>query len=79
MVGTEHATHEEVAPPERLGRFVHGESDTTGALLGIEKITTGLQWRPATEPVSIIGPVDDAALAACAEAGAVVAASTLGF
>ena len=28
-----------------FGVLVHGESDTTGALLGIEKITTGLQWR----------------------------------
>lgn len=57
--------------------LVHGESDTTGALLGIEKITTGLGWRAVTAPVSIIGPVDDAALSACAEAGAIAAASVL--
>ena len=61
------------------GALVHGESDTTGALMGIEKITTGLDWRLATPPVSLIGPVDESGLAACREAGAVVAAVTLGF
>ena len=61
------------------GVLVHGESDTTGALLAIEKITTGLEWRRATAPVSVIGSVDDEALAACTEAGAVVAATVLGF
>lgn len=60
-----------------FGVLVHGESDTTGALLGIEKITTGLQWRTVSEPVAAIGPVGGAELAACAELGAVVAASTL--
>ena len=60
-----------------FGVLVHGESDTTGALLGIEKITTGLQWRTVAEPVAVIGPVGGAELDACAELGAVVAASTL--
>lgn len=62
-----------------FGVLVHGESDTSGALLGIEKITTGLQWRQAAEPVSCIGAVDQAALEASAELGAVVAATVLGF
>ncbi|MEM9467929.1 MAG: flavodoxin [Actinomycetota bacterium] len=61
------------------GLLVHGESDTTGAVLGIEKITTGLDWRLATAPVSVLGPVDADGLAACREAGAVVAATVLGF
>lgn len=61
------------------GVMVHGESDTTGALLGIEKIVTGLGWRSVAEPVAVIGPVADRALAACRELGAVVAASTLGY
>lgn len=59
--------------------LVHGESDTTGAILGIEKITTGLDWRLATPAVSVIGTVDAAGLDACSEAAAVVAATTLGF
>ena len=59
--------------------IVHGESDTTGAVLGVERITTGLGWRLCTAPVSEIGLVDADGLAACSEAGAVVAATTLGF
>ena len=62
-----------------FGVLVHGESDTTGALLGIEKITTGLQWRRVADPVALVGTVDDVELAACRELGAVVAASTLEF
>lgn len=62
-----------------FGALVHGESDTTGALLGIEKITTGLRWRQVIDPVSVIGPIDDAGREACVEAGAVLAASVLGF
>ena len=60
------------------GVLVHGESDTDGALLGIQKIVTGLAWRAVAEPVSVIGSVkkrpDD-----CRELGAVVAATTLGY
>lgn len=62
-----------------FGLLVHGESDTTGAVLGVTKITTGLEWRAAAEPVSVIGPVDALALEACTELGAVVAATVLGF
>ena len=62
-----------------FGVMVHGESDTTGALLGIEKITTGLEWRAAAEPVSVIGPPSAEHLAGCEELGAVVAATTIGF
>jgi len=62
-----------------FGVMVHGESDTTGAILAIEKITTGLGWRLAAPPMSIIGPVDQPSLEACAELGAIVAATTLGY
>lgn len=62
-----------------FGAMVHGESDTTGAVLAIEKITTGLEWRRAAAPLSVIGPVDQPTLEACAELGAVVAATTLGY
>lgn len=61
------------------GIIAHGESDTTGCVRAIEAITTGLEWRLATPPVSIIGPVDEHGLAACHEAAAVVAATILGF
>jgi len=60
------------------GVLVHSESDTAGALLGIQKIVTGLGWRKVVEPVSVIGTVrgrpDD-----CRELGAVAAATTLGY
>ncbi|NDH97159.1 MAG: flavodoxin family protein, partial [Actinobacteria bacterium] len=32
------------------GVLVHGESDTDGALIGIQKIVTGLAWRAVAEP-----------------------------
>ena len=41
------------------GLYLHGQSDTDGARLAIEKITTGLDWRLAQDPVSSIGPLDD--------------------
>ena len=60
-----------------FGVVIHGESDTAGALVGIEKVTTGLQWRLVAAPVESIGVVGDLEIAACVELGAVVAASTL--
>jgi hypothetical protein len=37
------------------GVYVHGQNDTTGALTSIEKATTGLKWRLAAAPVTIVG------------------------
>jgi multimeric flavodoxin WrbA len=56
------------------GVYVHGNNDTTGALRGIEVVTTGLQWRLAQAPVSVIGEPSRADLDACWELGAAVAA-----
>jgi len=57
-----------------FGLWVHGESDTTGAIAGIERITTGLRWRPAQAPLSLIGPPSADDLEAAWELGAAVAA-----
>lgn len=57
-----------------FGVYVHGNNDTTGALRAIEIVTTGLQWRAAQLPVSVIGEPSTADLAACWELGAAVAA-----
>ena len=38
-----------------FGVYVHGNNDTTGAIRAVEVITTGLQWRLAQPPVSVIG------------------------
>jgi multimeric flavodoxin WrbA len=57
--------------------YVHGNSDTTGAVRGVEAIATGLKWRRAQEPVSVIGAPTSADLEACRELGASVAAGLL--
>ena len=56
------------------GLYLHSNDDTAGALRGIEKITTGLQWRRAQEPVIVLGGPDQDRLAACWELGAAMAA-----
>ena len=56
------------------GAYVDGNEDTTGALLAIEKVATGLRWRQASEPVTIMGQPAQADLDACRELGAVLAA-----
>jgi multimeric flavodoxin WrbA len=56
------------------GVYVHGNNDTTGALRAVEMVTTGLQWRLAQAPVSIVGEPSRADLEACWELGAAVAA-----
>jgi multimeric flavodoxin WrbA len=56
------------------GVYVHGNEDTTGALRAIEKVVTGLGWRLASEPVSVMGQPTKADLDACRELGAVLAA-----
>jgi hypothetical protein len=57
-----------------FGLWVHGESDTAGAIAGVEKIITGLRWRAAQAPLSLIGPPSDDDMAAAWELGASVAA-----
>jgi multimeric flavodoxin WrbA len=56
------------------GVYVHGNEDTNGALLAIEKIVTGLKWRRTAEPVAVMGQPRGADLHACRELGAVLAA-----
>jgi hypothetical protein len=54
--------------------YVHGASDTGGAVRAVEAIATGLAWRRARPPVSVIGPPGQSDLDACWELGATVAA-----
>lgn len=56
------------------GLYVHGNNDTTGAVRSVEKVTTGLGWKAAQAPVTIIGEVSAADRDACWELGAAVAA-----
>ncbi|MDN0197895.1 NAD(P)H-dependent oxidoreductase [Streptomyces sp. S.PNR 29] len=60
-----------------FGVYVHGGNDVTGALRGIEAITTGLGWRRTAEPVIVTGEPGKADLEACWELGATVAAGLM--
>ena len=57
--------------------YVHGGSDTAGAVRGVETIATGLKWKRVREPLSIVGEMDGAAREACWELGASTAASLM--
>lgn len=56
------------------GLYVHGNSDTTGAVRGIETVTTGLGWEKVAANVSVTGEPTKEDLEACWELGAAVAA-----
>jgi multimeric flavodoxin WrbA len=60
------------------GLYVHGASDTSGAVRAVESITTGLGWEAVRPPVTVIGPPAKADLEACWELGAVLAAKVAG-
>ncbi|WP_369149764.1 flavodoxin family protein [Streptomyces sp. R17] len=57
-----------------FGYYVHGGNDVTGAVRGIESVTTGLGWRAAAEAVTVTGEPDKAALERCWELGATLVA-----
>lgn len=59
------------------GLYVHGGSDTTGAVRSVEGAATGMGWRRLRPPVEVAGPVTKDALAACTELGAVLAAELM--
>src|SRR5205085_6536131 len=56
------------------GLYVHGNNDTAGAVHAVEVITTGLSWRPAQQPVSIVGEPTGKDIDACWELGAALGA-----
>jgi multimeric flavodoxin WrbA len=60
------------------GLYVHGGSDTAGAVRAVRSIATGLSWREVSQPVTTSGPVAADAERACYELGATVAANLLG-
>ena len=57
------------------GLYVHGASDTAGAVRAVKSIVTGLGWVEVVNPVVVIGPVDSGVERQCYELGATVAAS----
>jgi multimeric flavodoxin WrbA len=54
--------------------YVHGNSDTTGAVRAVEALATGLRWRRVQAPLTVLGTPTRADLDACWEVGAAVAA-----
>src|SRR4051794_22986086 len=56
------------------GLWVHGNNDTDGAVRAVEVITTGLGWKRAQPPLTVVGPPNAADLEACWELGAAIAA-----
>jgi multimeric flavodoxin WrbA len=57
------------------GLYVHGASDTTGAVRAVKAIATGLGWREVVSPVVATGPVGRDVNRQCSELGATVAAN----
>ena len=68
----------EEAKGSPYGLWVHGNSDTTGAVRAVESITTGMGWEQVTDVVEVIGDLDDEAREACWNLGATVAAHVAG-
>ncbi|HVL82866.1 MAG TPA: flavodoxin [Pseudonocardia sp.] len=57
------------------GAYVHGNLGLEGAVRAVSAITDGLGWTRAAATVEVTGAPDRAALAACWELGATVAAT----
>jgi hypothetical protein len=57
-----------------FGLYVHGASDTAGAVRAVESIATGLQWRRVRPAVTITGTPGKQELQDCWELGALLAA-----
>lgn len=60
-----------------FGFYVHGGNDVTGAMRGIDSITTGLGWRRAAEPVTVTGEPTKEDTEACRQLGATLAAGLM--
>jgi multimeric flavodoxin WrbA len=60
------------------GLYVHGASDTGGAVRAVESITSGLQWHAVRPAVTVVGTPAKDDLESCWELGALVAAEVAG-
>ncbi len=57
--------------------YVHGDSDTSGAVRAVESVTKGIGWERHRPPVTVTGRPDAGAREACWELGAVTALAAL--
>jgi multimeric flavodoxin WrbA len=60
-----------------FGLYVHGNSDTTGAVRAVAAIASGMGWAEVSKPVVVIGPVGTDVERQCSELAATVAANLL--
>lgn len=60
-----------------FGYWIHGGNDVTGAVRGIEAITTGLGWRRTAGAVTVTGEPDRSDIEKCWDLGATVAAGLM--
>jgi multimeric flavodoxin WrbA len=64
-------------PGAPYGLYVHGDSDTTGAVRAVTSIAAGLGWTEVVKPVLVTGPAGKDAERECYELGATVAANLI--
>lgn len=57
------------------GLYVHGGSDTAGAVRAVKSIAAGLGWAEVIVPVAVTGPVGTDVARQCYDLGATVAAN----
>ncbi|MCW0212801.1 MAG: NAD(P)H-dependent oxidoreductase [Pseudonocardia sp.] len=57
-----------------FGAYVHGNQGVEGAVAALATLTSGMGWKAAAATVEVLGAPDRAALEACWELGATVAA-----
>ncbi len=62
----------------RYGLYVHGNSDTTGAVRAVESIASGLGWRAVRPAVTVLGQPGREDLAAIADLGGLAALAAAG-
>jgi multimeric flavodoxin WrbA len=65
-------------PGAPYGLYVHGNTDTGGAIRAAESITKGMGWEPVHAPVSVMGTPAKDDLEAVWDLGATVAATLAG-
>lgn len=65
-------------PQAPYGVWVHGGSDTTGALRAVHSIAGALGWKKVHEDVDVAGPVTRDIEEACFSLGGTVAATLMG-
>ncbi len=61
------------------GLYVHGGSDTEGAVRSIERIVGALRWSAVRPPLTVVGTVGKQEREDCWELGGLVAASVAGL